>query len=478
MNNLNINGPIRTASDHGTTLATRFSIYLGSMLNCSRMWSKVLLVTLFLVCSGTAQVKFTSASDIAAAATSSAATVSWTAMGDWTAKIDVDWLTFPISSGSAGSWGRTLNWGSNPTKQSRVGHLTIGTAVVTVTQAGGDTDWIQAKFPQYTVFYTDQYSGDLSKAQGWLDLGIAMMQSRYQLTALPRGVSLYLHPNPTSGADTSTAHTDHPWGLPPEIHYLTPSSPPWISAGVGTLGNAKNSDDYHAYIVVHEFTHVVQDALRTTWDFPAWVYEGMATYEGLFNSTPFNRDNAPTWLGRWIKGHSDAILCCQTLAGEGFNVNDQYNSAGFFWHFVTSTFSSDVNRQVYTSPTSDPLQAVEAATSITSASDLFSQLLTFFKDSTSAVRFVEISGVTALNVTASSGSVGLNWYAWANWTATVQVDWLAFGKTSGTPGSYGTYPLSWASNPYCSSRVGVLTIGDATVTVNQAAATTGCLPKP
>ena len=134
MNNLNINGPIRTASDHGTTLATRFSIYLGSMLNCSRMWSKVLLVTLFLVCSGTAQVKFTSASDIAAAATSSAATVSWTAMGDWTAKIDVDWLTFPISSGSAGSWGRTLNWGSNPTKQSRVGHLTIGTAVVTVTR--------------------------------------------------------------------------------------------------------------------------------------------------------------------------------------------------------------------------------------------------------------------------------------------------------------------------------------------------------
>ena len=362
---------------------------VGAGVITRAIWMLVMIL-LCVVEAANAQVTIIhpSTTNIQASADNGSVGLDWTAQSAWSASLDVYWLSFKFTSGFRGSYGTyPLSWDFNPTTQSRIGHLTLGDVVITVTQAGNSVAWFEANFSeygsQYSIFYTQQYSQDVVKAQGWIELGLAMMQSRYKLDSLPNGMRLFLHPEPTTGVSTNNSYTNISSGQVPAIHYLTPSSPLWITAGKGSIGNEKNSDDYHAYIIVHEFTHVVQAALRPSSGYPSWVSEGMATYEGLFNSTPYNDDHAVDWLTAWIKGNAQTVICCQSLAGEAFSVTEQYNSAGFFWYFLTSTFGSDVNRQVYTAPTSGPLKAVETATSITSASDLFSQLLTFFANSTS-----------------------------------------------------------------------------------------------
>ena len=352
-----------------------------------------LLLLLCLVEAANAQITIIlpSTTNIQASADDGSVGLNWTAQSAWTANLDVDWLSFKFTSGFRGSYGiYPLSWDFNPTTQSRIGHLTLGDVVFTVTQAGNSIEWLEAKFSdygsQYSIFYTQQYSQDVVKAQSWIDLGLVMMQSRYKLDSLPHGMRLFLHPVPAYEVDTNTAYTGYPTtslGVVPSIHYLTPSSPLWLTAGKGSIGNDKNTDDYHAFITVHEFTHVVQSVLRPNWGYPAWVYEGMANYEGLFNSTAYNRDHAPDWVAVWIKANAQTIICCQSLAGEGFDITEVYNSPSFFWYFITNTYGSDINRQVYIASTNDPVTALEAATSVKSVSDLFCHLLlTFFANGT------------------------------------------------------------------------------------------------
>jgi hypothetical protein len=104
------------------------------------IWMPVLIL-LCLAEAANAQVSITTPStlNIQASAESGYTRVMWTAHGDWTANVDADWLSFPIISNgpyTSGTWGRDLTWVFNPTTQSRTGHLTVGTAVLTVTQAG------------------------------------------------------------------------------------------------------------------------------------------------------------------------------------------------------------------------------------------------------------------------------------------------------------------------------------------------------
>jgi hypothetical protein len=108
----------------------------------------------------------------------------------------------------------------------------------------------------------------------------------------------------------------------------------------------------------------------------------MANYEGLFNSTAYNRDHAPDWVMAWVKANPQTIICCQSLAGEGLDITEMYNSLSFFWYFITNTYGSDINRQVYIASTNDPVTALEAATSVESMSDLFCHLLTFSANGT------------------------------------------------------------------------------------------------
>src|ERR1035437_3583004 len=102
------------------------------------IWMPVVIL-LCLVKAANAQITIIlpSTTNIQASADNGSVGINWTAQSAWTANLDVDWLSFKFTSGFRGSYGiYPLSWDFNPTTQSRIGHLTLGDVVFTVTQAG------------------------------------------------------------------------------------------------------------------------------------------------------------------------------------------------------------------------------------------------------------------------------------------------------------------------------------------------------
>jgi hypothetical protein len=117
-----------------SALARETNSSVSELFSRFREWFQTFCAT----CSGA--ITLTTSATINASASAGSATVNWTASSPWTGSTSAEWLTWPLSSGGTGTWGRSLTWTANTGTSPRTATLTIsggGTSVtVTVVQSG------------------------------------------------------------------------------------------------------------------------------------------------------------------------------------------------------------------------------------------------------------------------------------------------------------------------------------------------------
>lgn len=107
---------------------------IGELFVVFREWFQTFCAT----CPKAINLTTTATLNVSAAAGSTS--VGWTAETSWTASTSADWLTWPLSVGGRGNWGRNLEWSANSSATPRTGTLTLtgggASVTVTVVQAG------------------------------------------------------------------------------------------------------------------------------------------------------------------------------------------------------------------------------------------------------------------------------------------------------------------------------------------------------
>ena len=190
-------------------------------------------------------------------------------------------------------------------------------------ETGKEVDWLEVAYPDYSVCYTEEYPDDVGPVSHWLAKSRDWLFAKYRIDQLsvfnwnyapsspatvPMELYIMLTPEPDRHADigltrflccyylnepSSDAVAPIRW-----IPYLTLSSPEWKR--YPCLGQL-SSPHHQAHIkdLMHEFTHAVQRPVaESLCASPAgcpnhgdthWMIEGLAEYEGTFNTTPHNR---------------------------------------------------------------------------------------------------------------------------------------------------------------------------------------------
>lgn len=405
--------------------------------------------------------------------------IQLTATENWVANVDSNWLRLEPSAGGPGTSKLRLTYDCNPSVSSRTAQVRIGNSRLSLTQAAGSVcPWRVHEEPQYSISYGEEFAQDVDFVRSIMERGLAIMREKYGVEKLPFPVKIFLHTRPNSSADQNTARTTvRGEGLPVWIDYLSPSAPEWKTAGMSSFGQEKNSPLYHRQTIIHEFAHVIQMAISSSYYFyPSWVYEGLAHYEGVFNSSEENRAAAREHVAKWIKGNPQVVVCCRTLGPEAIAVTDVYNGGTFFWYAMAEAYGEDLHRRVLAHPSRN-ISAVLTAETGASLEEIHAAVREIFEKFTADIRNVALP-MEAITVGAAAGSVPLTWTAVGPWEAATSAPWLKFPLSRGYGGSYGGYLLSWEANPYCSARTATLTIGDAVLTVTQQGAKPPCLPGP
>lgn len=306
---------------------------------------------------------------VAVAATPGRTTVSFqTRTATTSVTTDVPWITIECDTSrndevlpngcrlrnGVGTYGRTFSREQNLTRTARIGKITVGDAVITVAQEGGQTDWGLIEAGGYSVYFASANRLDAEKVRTWIDAAREALLAKYGLATLGRRLSIYLHPEPTQIAqgqqvneNTAVAANDT---ASTSIHLLTPSSPRYTNSQ-SSLGISKATDDYQAKVVVHEFTHAIQATVTAnsgnTASFLRNLKEHLAEYDGLYHSTSGNLAAAPSLLARWGDSNRRGFVCCETLGDtQSFVISDDYNGGTLLMRFIAERYGESMHARL------------------------------------------------------------------------------------------------------------------------------------
>jgi hypothetical protein len=213
--------------------------------------------------------------------------------------------------------------------------------------------WIEARSAHYSVFYQAGFDSDVRFARTWADDAERLMKEKYGVVPTHYRMAIYLHPAPTASADVNTAynHCCRPAGGTDStgtIDMLAPSAPAMKSAtAISSLGMRKNSDDYHAKILMSEYIPIghyeVQNARPSGgWKYytaPNWFVQGLQEYDAIFHTTATNRDVTAKRLSTWATSHPTAVSCCMP----DLSIGDAYNGGATFMTFLAVEFGEGIH---------------------------------------------------------------------------------------------------------------------------------------
>ena len=264
-------------------------------------------------------------------------------------------------------------------------------------------DWLEADHGQYSICYTTEYEEDVAFVERWIDHAESLMRDKYRVAKFVRPLAqtpfhLYvvLLPEPNADADTGTtrfqccydasgAYTSS--GAFARIPYLTPSHPEWTTRP--TWGGMQlPAADYHAKNLVHEVTHAGQHSIYGgPWprQIPAWVSEGLAEYEGMFNATEHNRTVGFATLVRYVRDTiPDRVFYGQTLASGDLTLStsDVYFGGSLILKYLAETFGEDLHVRLvrHAHPTFIEALAAEFAAAGTTVLEVFQGLRAWLED--------------------------------------------------------------------------------------------------
>ena len=221
----------------------------------------------------------------------------------------------------------------------------------------------------------DKYGADLRNARGRTRLHVnVMLVPHPNEQANPSRTGFYCCQD-SSGRDSWRS------GIYSQIPYLTPSHREWNARS--TWGGMRlPPDDYHAKNLVHEFFHAGQ---RVMWGsverrpVPQWVHEGLAEYEGMFNSTEHNRTEGFDSLVRYVHDRiPDRLYCCQTAGSTlpTFGSTDIYFGGALILKYLADAFGEDINVRLtrHQYPSFEEALMAELETEGTTVQETFSGL--------------------------------------------------------------------------------------------------------
>ena len=205
---------------------------------------------------------------------------------------------------------------------------------------GQGIEWLIAQEDQYSVCYSQDNEGDIPFVVGLMDDIQTHMDSKYM--DRNGNVYLFLVPEPDQHAQTYLATNFCCFTRGEEkyayIVYLAPSHSDWTQADrFGTLGHPTN--DYHAWVLMQEY-HNAYRWLTVSGAVPSWVSEGLSTYDGLFNTTAWNRTEGFRALVNYVyTNRRDAI----TFSSGQITTSDTYFASNLIMKYMADRFGEDVH---------------------------------------------------------------------------------------------------------------------------------------
>ena len=227
-------------------------------------------------------------------------------------------------------------------------------------------DWLRSDYERYSICYTAEFEQDVPFVADWIDHGLQVMQDKYsvsEFTAVryeegrgyltaPLHLFIVLVPDPNDDAKTSLTSfkccsQEDDGSYFAWIPYLAPSHPEWQTRPAwGRL--QLPPIDYHAKNLVHEITHAAELSI---WGYfykaPApWIAEGLAEYEGLFNTTESNRMQGLEKLLEEVRRNAGSkIGCCESLTGNHPEITcgDVYFGGSFILKYLADKFGEEIH---------------------------------------------------------------------------------------------------------------------------------------
>ena len=304
-------------------------------------------------------------------------------------------------------------------------------------------EWLEFASDQYSICYTAQYAEDVPFVKEWMDRAVRLMNDKYKVSnlyyeQLRLYINVLLLPQPNSDADIGTTRFKCCWGYGDtaggtfqrvgwfaHIPYLTPSHRDWKDHSLwGVMQLPAN--DFHAKNLVHEFTHAVQ---RSIWGegsrpAPTWFSEGLAEYEGMFNTTEYNQTVGFNSLVRYVHDEiPDRLSCCQTLGSElpSFSTTDVYRGGALIMKYLADRFSEEMHVRLvrHRHPTFVEALAVEIEAQGTTVPEVFEDLQTWLAQRYEALESTLVPTPGALDraalVALYNATDGPNWPSNSNW---------------------------------------------------------------
>ena len=259
-------------------------------------------------------------------------------------------------------------------------------------------DWNEVTHDGYSICYTTEYEEDVAFVERWVEHAWQLMRDKYGVAWFnyarynrPLHLFVVFLPAPNADANTGTtrfqccydesgAYTSLQ-GKFARIPYLTPSHPEWKRSS--TWGVLRfPTEGYHIKNIIHEVTHAGQFSIYGGYypsPVPWWVYEGLAEYEGTFNTTEDNRDHGFSALVQYVRDRiPDRVFCCQTLVGDlpSLSTTDAYFGGSLILKYLADTFGEDLHVRLirHTHPTFVEALAAEFAAAGTTALEVFQGL--------------------------------------------------------------------------------------------------------
>ena len=289
-------------------------------------------------------------------------------------------------------------------------------------------DWHEVTHDWYSICYTTEYEEDVAFVERWVAHAWQLMRDKYGVARFAhardnRALHLFVVLLPAPNADASTGTTRFQccydasgaytsYGTFARIPYLTPSHPEWATRPVWG-GMQLPAADYHAKNLVHEVTHAGQHSIyggRRPRQIPAWVSEGLAEYEGMFNATEHNRTVGFATLVRYVRDTiPDRVFYGQTLASGDLTLStsDVYFGGSLILKYFAEAFGEDLHVRLvrHAHPTFIEALADEFAAARTTVPEVFQGLRTWLESGGVDVDLAE----RTFNLHFAHSAVGGGW---------------------------------------------------------------------
>lgn len=153
---------------------------------------------------------------------------------------------------------------------------------------------------------------------------------------------------------------------------------------MSSLGLSKDSEDYHAKVLMSEYIpighYAVQDSRSTAgWQYysaPQWFVQGLQEYDGIYHTTETNRTRTADTLMKWARQNEGRFACCT----KGIEVEDAYNGGAAFMVFLAAEFGEGIHERLLRSGARTFDQALASETKPYSPSELVSRFRTWVAD--------------------------------------------------------------------------------------------------